>query len=100
MTFSLISVFAPLLYWLFLIDPFKRRPLSRNYLKLYKNGRFFIICLILAIILIVLDRSLLLSHRLGFPSIPLWFLPLAFSFFADLLLLIDRFVYSMYLKLF
>jgi len=74
MTFALISVFAPLIYWLFLIDPFKRRPLSRNYLKLYKNGRFFIICLILAIILIVLDLSMLFSHRLGFPSIPFFFI--------------------------
>lgn len=44
----------PLIYWLYLIDPFTRRPLKRNYLRLYKDSKYLTINLILSAALITL----------------------------------------------
>lgn len=59
----------PFIYWGYLIDPFKRRPLRRNYLRLYKDLIFLWTNVIISLILLLL--------RTPFSSMPLFFIIVA-----------------------
>ena len=58
-----------LLYWSYLLDPFTRRPLRRNYLRLYNDKRYLGVNVFLS--------SLLLIANTPFSSLPLIFIILA-----------------------
>ena len=58
-----------LLYWSYLLDPFTRRPLRRNYLRLYNDKRYLAINVFLS--------SALLMANTPFSSLPLLFIALA-----------------------
>ena len=69
MTLNIYFVGLSILYWIYLLDPFKSRPFSRNYLRLYNDKRYLLINLIIS--------SLLLIANTPFSGLPLIFILLA-----------------------
>jgi hypothetical protein len=73
MTVEPVSTLLSILFWLFLIDPFKRRTFKRNYFKLYQNKLFLIICLSISIILTLLPH-IVLTLPMAFSTLPFWYI--------------------------
>lgn len=69
-------MFLVLGYWIFLIDPFRRRPLRRIYIKLYDNKSFLLInmCISLTLVLIQLFFKTQGKMEFGFMALPLFFI--------------------------
>ena len=63
------------IYWVYLIDPFCSRPLKRNYLKLYKERRFLVVCLLSAMVFPMAKLFYTTSDRIiAFSTVPLLFI--------------------------
>lgn len=55
----LILFILSVAYWLYLVDPFKGKPVKRNYNKLLNNRRYFFTQLIISGILVIINFFLL-----------------------------------------
>lgn len=55
---SLIIAVISFLYWIYLIDPFRRRPLRRNYIKLNKDQKYLWINVCLSVLLMITNKPM------------------------------------------